>query len=104
MLFTHKKESLERDQLLRIADSLDQVTKRLDTIEDLVDKTGAAKKARRKSSRLSVHGEVMNEHGHHGMHPHHGMPPGSHHGGTIGDQDGLDSQVRHRVCTQNYLY
>ncbi len=34
MLFTHKKESMERAQLLRIADSLDNLTKRLDVIEE----------------------------------------------------------------------
>lgn len=33
MMFTHKKESQERDQLVRIADSLDTLTKRLDHIE-----------------------------------------------------------------------
>ena len=33
MMFTHKKESQERDQLVRIAESLDQLTKRLDHIE-----------------------------------------------------------------------
>ncbi len=33
MLFTHKKESNERDQLIRIANSLDSLSKRLDHIE-----------------------------------------------------------------------
>ena len=33
MMFTHKKESQERDQLVRIAESLDLLTKRLDHIE-----------------------------------------------------------------------
>ncbi len=33
MLFTHRKESNERDQLIRIANSLDTLAKRLDHIE-----------------------------------------------------------------------
>lgn len=33
MFFTHKKESQERDQLVRIAESLDTLSKRLDHIE-----------------------------------------------------------------------
>ena len=33
MMFTHKKEAPERDQLVRIAESLDNLTKRLDHIE-----------------------------------------------------------------------
>ncbi len=33
MMFTHKKESQEREQLLRIADSLDGLAKRLDHLE-----------------------------------------------------------------------
>lgn len=76
MLFTHKKETHERDQLLRIADSLDTLTKRLDHIEKYTNFTYRygfiltfifyysvidphTKKQRRKSSRMSVHGEIL---------------------------------------------
>ena len=56
MLFTHKKESQDREQLIRIADSLDSLTKRLDHIENVIDphNNHSAPKQRRKSSRLSV--------------------------------------------------
>jgi len=54
MLFTHKKESNERDQLIRIANSLDSLSKRLDHIEGVIDPHG--QKQRRKSSRLSTRG------------------------------------------------
>jgi chitin synthase len=56
MLFTHKKETQDREQLIRIADSLDMLTKRLDHIENVIDphSSNSAPKQRRKSSRLSV--------------------------------------------------
>ena len=59
MLFTQKKESKDREQLLRIADSLDTLTKRLDHIEGVIDPHSAGHKQRRKSSKISVRGEVM---------------------------------------------
>jgi chitin synthase len=60
MLFTHKKETKDNEQLFRIADSLDSLTKRLDHIENIIDPHGAAApKQRRKSSRLSVRGDAM---------------------------------------------
>jgi len=60
MLFTHKKESQDREQLVRIADNLDSLTKRLDHIESVIDPHSAAQKQRRKSSRLSLRaGETM---------------------------------------------
>lgn len=56
MLFTQKKEnSQEREQLIRIADSLDTLSKRLDHIEGVIDPHTA--KQRRKSSRMSARGE-----------------------------------------------
>jgi len=60
MLFTHKKESQDREQLVRIADSLDSLTKRLDHIENVIDPHSTPTKQRRKSSRLSLRGETMN--------------------------------------------
>ncbi|TRY61889.1 hypothetical protein TCAL_08870 [Tigriopus californicus] len=61
MLFTHKKDNQDRVQLLRIADSLDTLTKRLDNIENAVDPhVSSIKKQRRKSSRMSAHGEILN--------------------------------------------
>ena len=56
MFFTHKKENgQEREQLVRIADSLDKLEKRMDTIEvGLLDPHAA--KQRRKSSRMSARG------------------------------------------------
>merc|ERR1719410_168855 len=59
MAFTHKKESQDKEQLIRIADSLDTLTKRLDHIENVIDPHSAAPKQRRKSSRLSLRGEAM---------------------------------------------
>ena len=60
MLFTQKKESSDKEQLFRIADSLDTLTKRLDHIENIIDPhSTAGPKQRRKSSRLSVRGENM---------------------------------------------
>merc|ERR1719215_2420262 len=57
MLFTHKKESQDKEQLIRIADSLDSLTKRLDHIENVIDPhSSAPPKQRRKSSRLSTRG------------------------------------------------
>ena len=54
-LFTHPKEnSFEKEQLFRIADSLDQLGKRLDHIEGVIDPIAA--KQRRKSSRMSARG------------------------------------------------
>merc|ERR1712012_625116 len=60
MAFTHKKESQDKEQLVRIADSLDTLTKRLDHIENVIDPHSANTKQRRKSSRLSVRGDAMN--------------------------------------------
>ena len=52
MLFTHKKESQDREQLIRIADTLDNLTKRLDHIENVIDPhSTSGQKQRRKSSR-----------------------------------------------------
>merc|ERR1719348_907327 len=59
MAFTHKKESQDKEQLVRIADSLDSLTKRLDHIENVIDPHSAGPKQRRKSSRLSLRGEAM---------------------------------------------
>lgn len=59
MLFTHKKESKDREQLLRIADSLDTLTKRLDHIEGVIDPQSHSHKQRRKSSKISMRGETM---------------------------------------------
>ena len=61
MLFTHKKDSSkDQEQLFRIADSLDSLTKRLDHIENIIDPHAASgPKQRRKSSRLSLRGEAM---------------------------------------------
>ena len=61
MAFTHKKESQDKEQLIRIADSLDTLTKRLDHIENVIDphSTAAGPKQRRKSSRLSLRGDAM---------------------------------------------
>merc|ERR1719339_559746 len=61
MLFTHKKDSSKaQEQLFRIADSLDSLTKRLDHIENIIDPHAASgPKQRRKSSRLSLRGEAM---------------------------------------------
>jgi len=59
MLFTQKKESQDREQLVRIADSLDTLTKRLDHIEGVIDPHSTGPKQRRKSSRLSVRGDAM---------------------------------------------
>ena len=54
MMFTHKKDtSFEREQLVRIADSLDQLGKRLDHVEGVIDPSF---KQRRKSSRMSARG------------------------------------------------
>ena len=54
MLFTHKKESQDREQLIRIADTLDNLTKRLDHIENVIDPhSTSGPKQRRKSSRNS---------------------------------------------------
>ena len=54
-LFTHPKEnSFEKEQLFRIADSLDNLGKRLDHIEGVIDPHAA--KQRRKSSRMSARG------------------------------------------------
>merc|ERR1719334_2295427 len=59
-LFTHKRESQDKEQLFRIADSLDTLTKRLDHIENVIDPhSAAAPKQRRKSSRMSLRGEAM---------------------------------------------
>jgi len=59
-LFTHKRESQDKEQLSRIADSLDTLTKRLDHIENVIDPhSAAAPKQRRKSSRMSLRGEAM---------------------------------------------
>jgi len=59
MAFTHKKESSDKEQLVRIADSLDSLTKRLDHIEGVIDPHSTGPKQRRKSSRLSLRGEAM---------------------------------------------
>eukprot|EP00092_Neocalanus_flemingeri_P023256 GFUD01025217.1.p1 GENE.GFUD01025217.1~~GFUD01025217.1.p1 ORF type:complete len:1610 (-),score=293.97 GFUD01025217.1:361-5190(-) len=59
MAFTHKKESQDKEQLVRIADSLDSLTKRLDHIEGVIDPHNTGPKQRRKSSRLSLRGEAM---------------------------------------------
>jgi len=59
MLFTHKKESQDREQLIRIAESLEVLTKRLDHIEGVIDPHSTATKQRRKSSRLSTRGDAM---------------------------------------------
>merc|ERR1712117_588528 len=59
MAFTHKKESQDKEQLVRIADSLDSLTKRLDHIEGIIDPHSTGPKERRKSSRLSLRGEAM---------------------------------------------
>jgi len=59
MAFTHKKESQDKEQLVRIADSLDSLTKRLDHIEGIIDPHSTGPKQRRKSSRLSLRGEAM---------------------------------------------
>merc|ERR1719445_625660 len=59
MAFTHKKESQGKEQLIRIADSLDNLTKRLDHIENVIDPHNPGPKQRRKSSRLSLRGEAM---------------------------------------------
>jgi len=59
MAFTHKKESQDKEQLIRIADSLDTLTKRLDHIEGIIDPHSTGPKQRRKSSRLSLRGEAM---------------------------------------------
>ena len=59
MAFTNKKESQDKEQLIRIADSLDTLTRRLDHIENVIDPHSAAPKQRRKSSRLSLRGEAM---------------------------------------------
>jgi len=59
MAFTHKKESQDKEQLVRIADSLDSLTKRLDHIEGVIDPHSTGPKQRRKSSRLSLRGEAM---------------------------------------------
>merc|ERR1712223_29975 len=59
MAFTHKKESQDKEQLIRIADSLDTLGKRLDHIENVIDPHNTAPKQRRKSSRLSLRGEAM---------------------------------------------
>merc|ERR1719445_527893 len=62
MAFTHKKESQDKEQLVRIADSLDSLTKRLDHIENVIDPhntVSGGPKQRRKSSRLSLRGEAM---------------------------------------------
>ena len=59
MAFTHKKESQDKEQLIRIADSLDTLTKRLDHIENVIDPHNPGAKQRRKSSRLSLRGEAM---------------------------------------------
>jgi len=56
MMFTHKKESQDREQLIRIADSLDSLTKRLDHIENVIDPHASTTKQRRKSSRISLRG------------------------------------------------
>jgi chitin synthase len=59
MLFTKKKEnSQERQQLIRIADSLDNLGKRLDHIEGVIDPHTS--KQRRKSSRMSARGDFTN--------------------------------------------
>merc|ERR1719334_482213 len=59
-MFTHKRESQDKEQLFRIADSLDTLTKRLDHIENVIDPhSAAAPKQRRKSSRMSLRGEAM---------------------------------------------
>jgi chitin synthase len=59
MLCTQKKENTnERDQLIRIADSLDSLGKRLDHIEGVIDPHTA--KQRRKSSRMSARGGDFN--------------------------------------------
>lgn len=55
MFFTKKKDSSgEREQLMRIADSLDKLTTRLDHIEDVVAPNAHGGKSRRKSSRMSA--------------------------------------------------
>merc|ERR1712142_963183 len=59
MAFTHKKESQDKEQLVRIADSLDSLTKRLDHIEGIIDPHSTGPKQRRKSSRLSLRVEAM---------------------------------------------
>merc|ERR1719150_1985216 len=59
MAFTHKKESQDKEQLIRIADSLDTLTRRLDHIENVIDPHNPGPKQRRKSSRLSVRGDAM---------------------------------------------
>ncbi len=53
MFFTQKKDNTpEREQLMRIADNLDNLGKRMEHIEDLVNPHAA--KQRRKSSRMSA--------------------------------------------------
>jgi len=59
MAFTHKKDNSDKEQLVRIADSLDSLTKRLDHIEGIIDPHSTGPKQRRKSSRLSLRGEAM---------------------------------------------
>ena len=56
-MFTHKKDtSFEREQLVRIADSLDNLGKRLDHVEGVIDPSF---KQRRKSSRMSARGDFV---------------------------------------------
>jgi chitin synthase len=55
MCFTQPKGVQERQQLVRIADSLDVLTKKMEAIEShQMDPHGLTKKQRRKSSRMSV--------------------------------------------------
>ncbi|XP_040583648.1 chitin synthase chs-2 [Lepeophtheirus salmonis] len=63
MMFTHKKDTQEREQLVRIADSLDVLNKRLDNIEgNMTESHGGHKgERRRKSSRLSGRGGTNSE-------------------------------------------
>ncbi|KAK2724897.1 hypothetical protein QYM36_001381, partial [Artemia franciscana] len=56
MLCTHRKPIDEKQQLVRIAESLEVLTKRLDSIERMVDPTGVAPGRRRSASRSSNRG------------------------------------------------
>ena len=56
MCCTHQKSIDEKQQLLRIAESLDKLNKRLDLIERAVDPHGMLGSRRRSASRASVRG------------------------------------------------
>ena len=56
MCCTHQKSIDEKQQLLRIAESLDKLNKRLELIERAVDPHGMLGSRRRSASRASVRG------------------------------------------------